>query len=338
MAANGQELEMIKTQQEHLALQSMGSFFVGGKPTSQSSIALGEFTSAGNITTGQMYVQYIKPSRLKDNFSFVMVHGMTLTGKTYETTPDGRMGWYEYFARKGHAAYVVDQMGFGRSGFDQSYFNEVRSGQSEPKSQPVFIRIPDENVWSLFRIGLVDGKKFNDGKFTSTSYRELSRQSIPFKPLSKADSISNYNNLAELSSKLGNAIIISHSQSGDFPIGAALRNNSGIKGAVIIEPGFVATYSDEDIKKIAQTPILVIFGDHLDNPSKNSNFTWKLSYDGWKLFVERVAKSGGRAEMLYLPERGLKGNSHMVMQDDNNLEVADLILKWTDTIGSQHKL
>lgn len=36
-----------------------------------------------------------------------MIHGMTLTGKTRETTPDGRMGWDEYFVRKGHPVYVV---------------------------------------------------------------------------------------------------------------------------------------------------------------------------------------------------------------------------------------
>jgi hypothetical protein len=29
-----------------------------------------------------------------------------------------------------------------------------------------------------------------------------------------------------------------------------------------------------------------------------------------------------------LPEVGLKGNSHMMMQDRNNLEVADFILRW----------
>lgn len=36
-----------------------------------------------------------------------MIHGMTLTGKTRETTPDGRMGWDEHFVRKGHPVYVV---------------------------------------------------------------------------------------------------------------------------------------------------------------------------------------------------------------------------------------
>jgi hypothetical protein len=33
-------------------------------------------------------------------------------------------------------------------------------------------------------------------------------------------------------------------------------------------------------------------------------------------------------EILILPEAGLKGNSHMMMMDRNNLQVADLIIGW----------
>jgi len=32
--------------------------------------------------------------------------------------------------------------------------------------------------------------------------------------------------------------------------------------------------------------------------------------------------------MLSPAEIGTRGNSHMIMQDKNNLQVADLILKW----------
>jgi hypothetical protein len=34
--------------------------------------------------------------------------------------------------------------------------------------------------------------------------------------------------------------------------------------------------------------------------------------------------------MLNPAERGIRGNSHMIMQDRNNLQIADLILKWID--------
>jgi hypothetical protein len=38
----------------------------------------------------------------------------------------------------------------------------------------------------------------------------------------------------------------------------------------------------------------------------------------------------GQAEMLAPPYRGIRGNSHMSMQDKNNLQIADFILKWMD--------
>ena len=39
---------------------------------------------------------------------------------------------------------------------------------------------------------------------------------------------------------------------------------------------------------------------------------------------------GGTAEMLYPADIGIRGNSHVLMQDKNNLQIADLILKWID--------
>jgi hypothetical protein len=32
--------------------------------------------------------------------------------------------------------------------------------------------------------------------------------------------------------------------------------------------------------------------------------------------------------MLNPPDRGIRGNSHMIMQDKNHLQIADLILQW----------
>ncbi|MGH9160980.1 MAG: hypothetical protein ACRD2X_13475 [Vicinamibacteraceae bacterium] len=34
--------------------------------------------------------------------------------------------------------------------------------------------------------------------------------------------------------------------------------------------------------------------------------------------------------MFAPPDRGIRGNSHMIMQDKNNLQIADLILQWLD--------
>ncbi len=40
--------------------------------------------------------------------------------------------------------------------------------------------------------------------------------------------------------------------------------------------------------------------------------------------------AGGKAELVLLPEIGIPGNSHMLMQDKNSLEVADWLAAWID--------
>jgi hypothetical protein len=34
--------------------------------------------------------------------------------------------------------------------------------------------------------------------------------------------------------------------------------------------------------------------------------------------------------MMHLPKMGIKGNSHMLMQDRNSQQLADLIVEWID--------
>ena len=38
-----------------------------------------------------------------------------------------------------------------------------------------------------------------------------------------------------------------------------------------------------------------------------------------KAFITRVNAAGGNAQLLYPPDLGIHGNTHMIMQDKNNL-------------------
>jgi hypothetical protein len=108
----------------HLAIP--GSFTVGGDIVFSDALGAG---GSGHIAVNQMYEYKVPPS---SRVPVVMVHGADLSGKSYETTPDGRMGWEEYFVRKGHAVYLPDQVSRARSGFDPTVFNRVHSGAALP--------------------------------------------------------------------------------------------------------------------------------------------------------------------------------------------------------------
>ncbi len=328
-----QAIKDLQTPDTPLVLKAQGSFFIGGDKSEQTQVELGGLGPGGHIAVNQMYVRYMVPQGGDGNVAVVMVHGATLTGKSWETTPDGRMGWDEYFVRKGHPVYVPDQVGRGRSGFNQAVFNNVRAGSTPAGNLPNLLRFSDEVVWPNFRFGSKPGAPYPDSQFPVAAVDELSKQGVPDlsygglpapNPTLKA--------LSDLAGQVSGAVLMGHSQSGPFPLAAALLNPTAAKGLVLVEPGRCpANYTAEQIKTLASVPILVIFGDHRDTPTGiSTRASWQESFDGCRELIGRIKAAGGQAEMLNPPDRGIRGNSHMIMQDKNNLQIADLILQWID--------
>jgi pimeloyl-ACP methyl ester carboxylesterase len=327
-----QALKDLQTPGTPLVLKAQGSFFIGGEKVEQSEVELGNLGPGGHITVNQMYVRYMVPQGGDGHVPVVMVHGATLTGKSWETTPDGRMGWDEYFVRKGHPVYVPDQVGRGRSGFNQAVFNNVRAGKAPAADQPAMFRFGDEVVWPNFRFGLKPGEPFADSQFPVSAVDELAKQGIPDVSRLLPTPNPTFKALSDLATQLKGAVLMGHSQSGSFPLEAALLNPSAAKGLVLVEPGRCPdTYTEQQVKTLATVPILVVFGDHRDvTTGISTRPSWQLSFEGCQALLGRVKAAGGDTQMLSPAETGIRGNSHMIMQDKNNLQIADLILQWID--------
>src|ERR1041384_6075964 len=98
-----------------LRIEKQGSFFVGGRDIHSDTLSSTTTRApTGTITVDQVYVSFQIPADATGH-PITFIHGCCLTGKTWETTPDGRMGWDEYFVRKGHGVSVLDQAWRGRS-------------------------------------------------------------------------------------------------------------------------------------------------------------------------------------------------------------------------------
>ncbi|MCX7364965.1 MAG: esterase [Alphaproteobacteria bacterium] len=309
---------------EPLIIEKQGSFFVGGRTVKSDTLStLPAYAASGTITVDQMYVRYQVPVDPK-KLPVTLIHGCCLTGKTWETTPDGRMGWDEYFVRKGHPTYVIDQVSRGRSAADPSVINSVKLGKTPLDKTPPIFAAGQEAAWAIFRFGSEYPKVHPGMLFPLEAQEEFRKQMVVDWAATLPTPNPTVPALSELAKKLDGTILISHSQSGIYPFQTAALDTKGIAGIISIEPGGCPAPTG-DLKPYMSMPIMVLFGDYVDDAPR-----WAPRLKLCREFAEAMKKAGGKTELLVLPEIGIKGNSHMLMQDRNSLQIADLLIAWIE--------
>ena len=144
---------------------------------------------------------------------------------------------------------------------------------------------------------------------------------------------------AKLMDKIGPSVALTNSAGGMRAILTALKTNN-MAAIVMYEnvgyvyprgegPGTPATGFGpievplEEFKKLTKVPMQMVWGDNVDKSVSYTN-SFKMS----QLFAEKVNKYGGKAQVLRLPDAGLKGNTHIPFADMNNIAVADLLSKF----------
>lgn len=209
-----------------------------------------------------MYVRYQIPVDPKGR-PITLIHGCCLTGKTWETTPDGRMGWDEYFLRKGRAVYVVDQVARGRSAADPSVIDSVKLGKTPPDQLPEVFSFGHEAAWTIFRFGPAYPKVYPGMRFPLDAIGEFWKQMVPDWASSLPTPNPTVSALSELAIRLDGTVLMSHSQSGIYPFQTAALNTKGIVGIVSIEPSACPDPS-ADLAPYTRLPILVLWGDYVE--------------------------------------------------------------------------
>ncbi|PLZ04050.1 esterase [Burkholderia sp. WAC0059] len=308
-----------------LSIAKQGSFFIGGRDVHSDTLStLPNYAASGTVTVDQMYVHYQVPVGAKP-LSLTLIHGCCLTGKTWETTPDGRMGWEEYFVRRGYPTYVIDQSDRGRSAADISAINSVKLGRTPPSQLPTVFAASHESAWSIFRFGPKYPELFTGEQFPVEAQAGLWQQMVPDWSASLPTPNPTVPALSQLAAKLGDTVLVSHSQAGIYPFQTAAISTRGIAGIVAVEPAECPSPTG-DLTPYTKMPILVLFGDYVELSPR-----WAPRLKACRAFVAATDRAGGHAALVRLPDVGIRGNTHMMMQDRNNLEVADWILKWIDT-------
>lgn len=307
-----------------LAIASQGSFFVGGRDIKSDNLSLlPAYAPGGTIAVDQMYVHYQVPVAAKRP-PVVFIHGCCLTGKTWETTPDGRMGWDEFFVRRGFPTYVIDQASRGRSAADPSAIVAVKGGRATPDQLPQVFGAAQEGAWAIFRFGPKYPELFPGMQYPLEAQAEFWKQMVPDWLNALPTPNPTVPALSLLAQKLDGAVLISHSQSGIYPFQTATLDRRGIAGIVSIEPGACPAATD-DMKPFAGMPILVLWGDFVPLSPR-----WAPRLKMCRDFVDAANRAGARAEMVMLADVGMPGATHMLMQDKHSLKIGAWLAGWID--------
>ena len=324
----------------------------GGAPI--TIVDQGSFTIGGTVTTApngdrsrgdHAYVQYQIPANAK-KYPLVMWHGAGQFSKTWETTPDGREGYQTIFLRNGYPVYVLDQPRRGRAGKGTVGATINPGGESD-------------GLWHTFRLGrwvspgpgtFFPGVQFSHDPAVLDQY---ARQSTPNSGPEDREVI--VNAITALFEKIGPAILMTHSNSGQYGWLTRIKSQN-VRAIIAYEPATFTFPSDalpaetatttntqlkgintpivvtpQEFAELPKVPIQIIYGDNIERTTPSPVFgvdLWRLVTARAQQFVDLVNKRGGHATVLNLPDVGVKGSTHFPFSDLNNGEVAALLSQY----------
>ena len=230
-------LAAVPAMAQPLTIESQGSFFIGGHDVKSDTLSTLPAYDAVRHHHRRPDVRALSGAGCAKGLPVTLIHGCCLTGKTWETTPDGRMGWDEFFVRAGFPTYVIDQVARGRSAIDPTPFNSVKLGKRHRTRSPPVFSAGHEAAWAIFRFGPEYPKVFDGMQFPLQAQEEFWKQMVADWNATFPTPNPTVPALSQLAIKLGGTILISHSQSGIYPFQTAALSTQGIAAIVSIEPG-----------------------------------------------------------------------------------------------------
>jgi hypothetical protein len=318
-----------------LSIKDQGSLLAGGTVTTQPGTfdPYSPMKPDGQTYHGDhVYAFYQIPVNARP-LPIIMWHGAGQSAKTWETTADGREGFQNIFLRRRFSTYLIDQPRRGDAG----------RSMVETAVKPV----ADEQLWfNQFRIGLwpdaFEGSQFPRGQAALEQFfRAMTPNTGPYDIEVVSDGVT------ALLEKTGPAILFTHSQGGGPGWLTAIKSRH-VRALVAFEPGSDFVFPEDEVPEpiasafdtlkprvvpkaqfeaLARIPIIVLYGDNIPAqpvrlPAQDS---WRARLEMARLWRDAVNRHGGDVQLVHLPEIGIKGNTHFLMSDLNNVRIADLV-------------
>jgi pimeloyl-ACP methyl ester carboxylesterase len=334
------------------------SFYVGGQYVSDGG---------KELMAGQMYVQGWAPAKVRHKYPIVLIHGLGQTATNWMGTPDGRMGWADYFVGQGYVVYTVDQPSRGRSPWLPEIGGKLRTSDvqmvqklfTEPELYKAWPQAEKHNQWPS--AGVTPGQR-GDAMF-DTFYASI----VPSLADNKLSEQLMQNAASALLDKIGPAVLLVHSQAGLFGWSIADVRPQLVKAIVAVEPsGPPFQNATQPTRELAWglTDIPVHYDPAVVDPSeidieqqeladgKDLVKCWRQREPARKLInlekipvlvvtgeasyhapydhctAEFLSQAGVPTTFWRLADQGIHGNGHLMMQEKNSIEIARRLDSW----------
>ena len=291
-------------------LKDFGSYTVGGrlhkvttgtpKTVQFTRTASFKVDPRGHFAVEHAYVQYFIPENRNAKPPMVFVHGGGMSGSCWDKTPDGRPGWIHLALDAGYEVHVIDNVERGRAGFAPGLWD------GDPMLRSL------EEAWVLFRIGSADSfgtrTPFKGQRFPVAHFETFAQC---FVPRWLGTTALHVDALCAVLEHTGPAIVVCHSQGGEITFDAHARVGHLMQHIVALEP---SGYPD-DAAGLQSTALTICAGDYLDQ-----DVQWQTRQAAWR----KLGSIGPNTRYLASSDVG-RGNSHMLMMDDNSANIFGMV-------------
>ncbi|KAJ7852527.1 Alpha/beta hydrolase family-domain-containing protein [Mycena leptocephala] len=327
------------------------------------------YVPGGNssIAVDQMYVERLSPAAVTQPLPILFIHGQGQTGTNFLNTPDGRLGWADYFLGQGYELYIVDQPSRGRSPWQPSV-----DGVLVPfDTFTVESRFTAMERFKLWPQAIFHTQWPGNGSVGDPIFDRYYASNVPSLNSSTEEAMKIKNAGSQLLDQIGPVILITHSQAGEFGWILADSRPKQVKAIVALEPfgppfinaifpPFTSAriYGLTDIPVAYHPPITsasdiarVVVGEipgvtcfQQPKPARKlinlvdipvltvtSESSYHAQYDNCS--VEYLRNAGVSVEHVSLGDVGIHGNGHLFFMEKNGLQIADQVIKpWISKI------
>lgn len=271
----------------------------------------------------------------------VMLHGGFHNGSAFLATPDGREGWATWFAQRGHDIYVMDWPGHGRSPMTEEFL-QLSMADVGRSLGSLLQEIGPAIVFAHSAAGPI-------AWWVAEQYRSHVLGVVGLAPGAPANLVPEQPAQPRMAPSAKSAAESDDDDTG-HPIYAptdrpAFVDHAFIQSFWANSPRFPHAALDAYARSIGPESPRILnerfniggSGLYLQQPVQFKDLpmlvlTGELDPRHPKVLDSALADFLG-ADFVWLPDVGITGNGHMLMMEDNHLELAALIARWLEEQG-----